>query len=451
MARVNPVFVCGSCGGETLKWQGQCPLCGEWNSLERKSAPGTRAAAPAAAIALSEGVRGAAGGERLPSGAGELDRVLGGGIVPGSVILLGGDPGIGKSTLLLQVAAAVGASRPVLYASGEESAAQVGLRGERLGLAAERLGLVAETDLARILALGVEQRAALLVIDSIQTVQSGSAGAGAGSVSQLRECTAELVRFAKSSGTAVVIVGHVTKEGTIAGPRLLEHLVDTVLYFESEAGSRYRIVRATKNRFGAVNELGFFAMTGTGLKEVKNPSAIFLARAPQPAPGSIVTVTRDGGRPLLIELQALVDRMRFGAPRRIAQGLDANRVAMLLAAANRHAGVSLQEHDVFVNVVGGIEISETSWDLPVLIALASSLRGVAVPAHLVAFGEIGLTGEVRPVAYGDERLREAQAQGFRLAVVPQANAPRRAADGMRVVGVARIDAALQAALSGGSA
>lgn len=448
MARANPVFVCGTCGGETLKWQGQCPLCGEWNSLEQKSAPGARAAAPAAAVALSAGVRGAAATERLASGATELDRVLGGGIVPGSVILLGGDPGIGKSTLLLQVAAAAGASRPVLYASGEESVAQVSLRAERLGLAADGLGLVAETDLAAILALAAERRAAVLVIDSIQTVQSASAAA-AGAVSQLRECTAELVRFAKSSGTAVIIVGHVTKEGMIAGPRLLEHLVDTVLYFESEAGSRYRIVRATKNRFGAVNELGFFAMTATGLKEVKNPAAIFLARAPEPAPGSIVTVTRDGGRPLLIELQALVDRMRFGAPRRIAQGLDANRVAMLLAAANRHAGLSLQEHDVFVNVVGGIEIGETSWDLPVLIALASSLKGQAVPAQLVAFGEIGLTGEVRPVAYGDERLREAQSQGFRIAVVPLGNAPRKPPEGMRVVGVSRIAAALEAALASG--
>src|SRR5882757_10979394 len=318
---------------------------------------------------------------------------------------LGGDPGIGKSTLLLQVAARVAASRPVIYASGEESVAQIGLRAQRLALTAEALGVVADTDLASILALAAEQRAAVLVIDSIQTVQSGSAGAAAGAVSQLRECTAELVRFAKSSGTAVIIVGHVTKEGTIAGPRLLEHLVDTVLYFESEAGSRYRIVRATKNRFGAINELGFFAMTEGGLKEVRNPSAIFLSKAPEPAAGSIVTVTREGGRPLLIELQALVDRMQFGAPRRIAQGLDSNRVAMLLAVLNRHAGVSLQEHDVFVNVVGGIEIGETGWDLPVVIALASSLSDRTVPNSLISFGEIGLTGEVRPVAYGEERLK----------------------------------------------
>jgi DNA repair protein RadA/Sms len=384
----------------------------------------------------------------VASGAQELDRVLGGGIVPGSVILLGGDPGIGKSTLLLQVAAFVAHSRAVLYASGEESVSQVSLRAQRLSLGAAGVALVAETDLAAILALAAERRAELLVIDSIQTVQSSSAGTPAGAVSQLRECTAELVRFAKSSGTAVLIVGHVTKEGTIAGPRLLEHLVDTVLYFEHEAGSRYRIVRATKNRFGAANELGFFAMTSGGLREVKNPAAIFLARPQEPAPGSIVTVAREGGRPLLIELQALVDRMRFGAPRRIAQGLDANRLAMLLAAGNRHAGLSLQEHDVFVNVVGGIEIGETSTDLPVLISLASSLRGKPLPAQLVAFGEIGLTGEVRPVPYGDERLREAQAQGFHLAIVPQANAPRTAPDGLRVIAVTRIAEALEAALSG---
>jgi len=447
MARASPTFVCGSCGGETPKWQGQCPQCGAWNSLEQRSAASARVASAATAVALSAGVALAAAATRVASGAQELDRVLGGGIVPGSVILLGGDPGIGKSTLLLQVAAAVAHSRAVLYASGEESVSQVSLRAQRLSLGAAGVAVVAENDLAAILALASERRAELLVIDSIQTVQSSTAGAPAGAVSQLRECTAELVRFAKASGTAVIIVGHVTKEGTIAGPRLLEHLVDTVLYFEHEAGSRYRIVRATKNRFGAVNELGFFAMTAGGLREVKNPAAIFLARPSEPAPGSIVTVTREGGRPLLIELQALVDRMRFGAPRRIAQGLDANRLAMLLAAGNRHAGVSLQEHDVFVNVVGGIEIGETSADLPVLIALTSSLKGQPLPAQLVAFGEIGLTGEVRPVAYGDERLREAQAQGFRLAIVPQANAPRTPPSGVRVIAVTRIAEALEAALS----
>ncbi|MBV8342265.1 MAG: DNA repair protein RadA [Gammaproteobacteria bacterium] len=446
MARANPVFICGSCGGETLKWQGQCPLCGEWNSLEQRTVARARPASPAAAVALGAPAQLAAAGERIGSGAAELDRVLGGGIVPGSVILLGGDPGIGKSTLLLQVAAHVAGSQPVLYASGEESVAQVGLRAQRLGLAAAALRVAAETDLRAILALVGEAKAALLVIDSIQTVASGGEGAAPGAISQLRECTQELVRFAKSTGTAVVIIGHVTKEGTIAGPRMLEHLVDTVLYFESEAASRYRIVRATKNRFGAANELGFFAMTAQGLREVRNPAAIFLARPPLPAPGSVVTVARDGGRPLLIELQALVDRMRFGAPRRSTQGLDANRLTMLLAAANRHAGLALQEHDVFVNVVGGIQIAETAWDLPALIALASSLGGRALPAQLVAFGEVGLTGEVRPVPWGDERLREARAQGFEIAVVPQANAPRKAGTGLEVIAVTRIAEALEAVL-----
>jgi DNA repair protein RadA/Sms len=366
--------------------------------------------------------------ERLPSGQEELDRVFGGGIVPGSVTLLGGDPGIGKSTLLLQVAAHVAGLRGVLYASGEESVFQVGLRAQRLGLSASALSCVSESDLQAIIALAGDRKAGLLVVDSIQTVQS-----------------AELVRFAKSTATAIVIIGHVTKEGMIAGPRMLEHLVDTVLYFESEAGSRYRIVRATKNRFGAVNELGFFAMTESGLKEVRNPSAIFLSRAPEPAAGSIVTVTREGGRPLLIELQALVDRMRFGAPRRIAQGLDSNRVAMLLAVMNRHAGVSLQDYDVFVNVVGGIQIGETGWDLPVVVALASSLSDKVVPNSLISFGEIGLTGEVRPVAYGEERLKEAQKQGFKLAIVPRENAPRKPLQGLDVVPVARVGEALELA------
>jgi len=349
--------------------------------------------------------------------------------------------------LLLQVAAHVAGSGAVLYASGEESVDQIGLRARRLGVGAnDSLTVVAESDLESILGLAAERRVALLVVDSIQTVQSGSVAASAGAVSQLRECTAELVRFAKASGTAILIIGHVTKEGAIAGPRVLEHLVDTVLYFESEAGSRYRIVRGTKNRFGAVNELGFFAMAEGGLKEVRNPSAIFLSRAPEPAAGSIVTVTREGGRPLLIELQGLVDRMRFGAPRRIAQGLDANRVAMLLAVLNRHAAVSLQEHDVFVNVVGGLEITETACDLPVVMALASSLQERVVPNSLVSFGELGLTGEVRPVAYGEERLREAHKQGFKAAIVPKENAPRKPLEGLTVIAVSRVSEALQAAL-----
>jgi DNA repair protein RadA/Sms len=446
MARSNPVFVCTACGGETLKWQGQCPLCGEWNSLEQRvtvargagtGRGGSRPSGQAGAGSVPRRLETALTGieKRLPSGHEEIDRIMGGGIVPGSVTLLGGDPGIGKSTLLLQVAARVAATNPVLYASGEESAAQIALRAQRLGLDSPQLDIVAESSLEAILALASERRGALLVVDSIQTVESDTVAASAGAVSQLRECTAELVRYAKTTSTAVLIIGHVTKEGTIAGPRVLEHLVDTVLYFESEAGSRYRIVRSTKNRFGAVNELGFFAMAESGLKEVRNPSAIFLARAPEPAAGSIVTVTREGGRPLLIELQALVDRMWFGAPRRIAQGLD----------SNRHAQVSLQEHDVFVNVVGGIQIGETGWDLPVVLALASSLTDKVIPNSLICFGELGLTGEVRPVAYGEERLREAQKQGFKLAVVPRENTPRKPLEGLQVVGVSRVGEALSAA------
>jgi DNA repair protein RadA/Sms len=451
MARSSPVFVCSECAGETLKWQGQCPHCSAWNSLEQRAASARSAGS---GVATSRAVPRALDSEvaaveaRLGSGQEELDRVLGGGIVSGSVTLLGGDPGIGKSTLLLQVAAHVAGSQRVLYASGEESVSQVGGRAKRLGVAANGLNVVTETDLDAIQGLATEQKAALVVVDSIQTMQIGSIAASAGAVTQLRECTASLVRFAKSTGTAVMLIGHVTKEGAIAGPRVLEHLVDTVLYFESEASSRFRIVRATKNRFGAVNELAFFAMTEAGLREIRNPSAIFLARAPEPAAGSIVTVTREGGRPLLIELQALVDRMRFGAPRRIAQGLDSNRVAMLLAVLNRHGGVSLQEHDVFVNVVGGMSISDTGWDLPVVLALASSLKDRALDQGIVAFGELGLTGEVRPVAYGEERLKEAQKQGFKVALVPKENAPRKALDGLRVVAVSRVDEALRAALGG---
>jgi DNA repair protein RadA/Sms len=454
MPRANVIFVCSRCGGETLKWQGQCPHCSEWNSLSQFTPP---RASGSTAGARARGARGAAAStplasadaaeaERFPTGHGELDRVLGGGVVPASVILLGGDPGIGKSTLLLQVAADVAASRAVVYATGEESVAQVAARARRLSVAEGQLGVVAETDLEAVMDLAAQKQAALLVVDSIQTMQLGSVNASAGGVTQLKECTGALVRFAKLSGTAVMIVGHVTKEGSIAGPRVLEHLVDTVLYFESETSSRFRIVRATKNRFGAVNELAFFAMSDQGLKEVRNPSAIFLARAPEPAPGSIVLVTRDGSRPLLVELQALVDRMRFGAPRRIAQGLDANRLAMLLAVLSRHAGLSLQEHDVFMNVVGGLDITETASDLPAMIALASTLKDHVLPSGLVAFGEVGLTGEVRPVAYGEERLREAHKQGFRLAVVPRDNAPRRPLEGLEVRAVTRVADALAAAL-----
>ena len=461
MARTSLVYVCSACRGESAKWQGQCPHCGEWNTLGTPShtgparsgtRPSTRGralvarveAAPLSGQLADAGA--AAAMARWSLGMGELDRVLGGGLVPGSVTLLGGEPGIGKSTLLLQVAAQMGASRSVLYVSGEESGGQIALRARRLGLNTEGVEAACETDLDAILELATEKRMALLVIDSIQTMNVAASETSAGSVSQLRECTAALVRFAKASGTAVLIVGHVTKEGAIAGPRLLEHLVDTVLYFERDAGSRFRMVRATKNRFGSVNELSFFLMTETGIREVKNPAAMFLARAPEPVVGSVVMVTRDGTRPLLVEVQALVDRMRFGAPRRVTQGLDAGRLAMLLAVLNRHAGVSLQEHDVFANVVGGLDIDEPAWDLPVAIALASSLRDVKLPASLIVFGEVGLTGEVRPVTFGEERIREAAKQGFTMAIVPRDNLPRQPVPGIDVRPVARIEEALRAAL-----
>jgi DNA repair protein RadA/Sms len=448
MAKPAIVFVCADCGAETLKWQGQCPQCARWNTLEqrtvtrRTAAPGMSAAvAPSALAGLStDDVT------RLPTGMDELDRVFGGGLIPGSVTLLGGEPGIGKSTLLLQLANHAAQSSPTLYLSAEESAAQIGVRARRLGVEAPGLRVIADTDLEAAMAAAREARARLLIVDSIQTVQLAAVGTPAGSITQLKECTAQLVRFAKTHAISVVIVGHVTKDGAIAGPRMLEHLVDTVLYFESDASSRFRNVRATKNRFGSVGELAFFHMGEQGLREVRNPSAIFLARASTPAPGSIVTVTRDGRRPLLVELQALVDRMRFGAPRRVAQGLDSQRVAMLLAVLNRHGGISLQEHDVFVNLVGGLEVTETACDLPVALALASSLADKAIAQSMVSFGEIGLTGELRPVAYGEERLREAAKQGFTTALIAKDNAPRVPIEGLKVHAVGRVDEALKIAL-----
>ncbi|HET7812362.1 MAG TPA: DNA repair protein RadA, partial [Steroidobacteraceae bacterium] len=359
MAKPAIVFICAECGAETLKWQGQCPQCSRWNTLEQRSVARRAVATSQAPAAPLEPL--AAGDlPRLSTGMGELDRVFGGGLIPGSVTLLGGEPGIGKSTLLLQLANHAARNTPTLYLSAEESAAQIGLRARRLGIAADRLHVVADTDLEAVLAGARERQIRLLIVDSIQTVQLASVGTAAGAVTQLRECTAQLVRFAKTEGVSIVIVGHVTKDGAIAGPRVLEHLVDTVLYFESDASSRFRNVRATKNRFGSVGELAFFHMGEQGLREVRNPSAIFLARSAEPAPGSIVTVTRDGRRPLLVELQALVDASRFGSPRRVAQGLDSQRVALLLAVMNRHAGLNLQEHDVFVNLVGGLEATETA-------------------------------------------------------------------------------------------
>jgi DNA repair protein RadA/Sms len=446
MSKVREIFVCRSCGAEATRWQGQCSQCQEWNTMEaalkeRRASP-VRSAAATGKTTLLGKLDGASSAQRRSTGSNELDRVVGGGLVPGSVVLLGGDPGIGKSTLLLQVGARVCSDASVLYATGEESASQVAARAGRLGLDVANLQLMSEPSLDVILEAARESKAALLIVDSIQTVYLPEVAASAGGVSQLRECAAALVRYAKSTSTTVLIIGHVTREGTIAGPKVLEHLVDTVLYFESDAGSRYRIVRATKNRFGAVNELAFFAMTEFGLKEIANPSAIFLARPTEIAPGSLVTVAREGGRPLLVEIQGLVDPMRFGNPRRVAQGLDATRLAMLLAVLNRHGGLSLQDHDVFANVVGGLSLHETASDLPVLLTLASSLRDKPLPATLVAFGEVGLTGEVRPVAYGEERLREAAKQGFRVAIVASDNAPRKPIEGLQVKSVSRLSEAL---------
>jgi DNA repair protein RadA/Sms len=453
LARTQTLYVCRACGGEAVKWQGQCTHCKEWDSLEAVTAVrGVRqmpaAAAAAAAVSpLGDSLEEGASSARCSFGFDELDRVFGGGLVSGSVTLLGGEPGIGKSTLLLQVAAALSTGQQTLYASGEESIAQISLRARRLQLSAPKLALASEHSLDEILALAARRCSQLLIIDSVQTMQLAALDASAGSPAQLRECAAALVRFAKSSGCAVIIVGHVTKDGSIAGPKLLEHLVDTVLYFESDAGGRYRMLRATKNRFGPLNELGFFAMSDAGLKEVRNPSAIFLSRHPQPVPGSVVMVARDGGRPLLIEVQALVSRAGFGAPRRVAQGVDPNRVSMLLAILGRHADLALADYDVFVNLVGGIDIAETATDLPLALALASSLKDRPLASSLVSFGELGLTGEVRPVACGEERLREALKLGFRRVMLPRENLPRIPPEGITLQPVMRIADALGAAFS----
>jgi DNA repair protein RadA/Sms len=451
MNKNRTVYVCDACGGRTLQWAGQCPECGGWNTLVEAPAPGRSGKPP---------VRGGYAGEtavrhlsevegqaqpRLGSGLAELDRVLGGGLVAGSVTLIGGDPGIGKSTLLLQSAANLAASKPVLYVTGEESLEQVGLRARRLGVAGKPLQLAAETGVERLLETAARARPAVLVVDSIQTMFTETLQSAPGSVAQLRESTAMLVRFAKHSGTAVLLVGHVTKEGAIAGPRVLEHMVDTVLYFENDAGSRYRVIRAVKNRFGAANELGVFAMTEDGLKEVKNPSAIFLSRHAEAVSGSAITVIREGSRPMLIEVQALVDDSQLSNPRRVAVGLDANRISMLLAVMHRHSGIAMAGQDVFVNVVGGLRVNETAADLPVLMAALSSFKDRPLPNDLILFGEVGLAGEIRPVYNGEERLREAAKHGFKRAIVPKGNAPRKGGvEGIEVVQVSRLSEAVNA-------
>lgn len=447
MAKDKSVYVCSECGGTSPKWLGKCPNCGGWNTLSETVAEGgsgkshrfqsLAGAQPVATLSEIE----ASDVDRQPTGLDELDRVLGGGIVAGGVVLIGGDPGIGKSTLLLQALDALSKTLSALYVTGEESAAQVALRSRRLGLDGSRVRVLAEIQLEKIAAAIEAEKPAVCVIDSIQTVYSDELTSAPGSVAQVRECAAQLTRIAKSSGTTIVLVGHVTKEGALAGPRVLEHIVDTVLYFEGDTHSSFRLVRAIKNRFGAVNEIGVFAMTDKGLKGVANPSAIFLSTHGEPVAGACVLVTLEGTRPMLVEVQALVDS-GGASPRRLSVGLDRDRLAMMLAVMHRHAGIACFDQDVFVNAVGGVRISEPAADLAVMLAIQSSLRGKALPRGFIAFGEVGLAGEVRPAPRGQERLREAAKLGFSVAVVPKANAPKKAIEGLTIHAVERIEEAI---------
>lgn len=453
MNKSKTSYSCQECGAISLQWSGQCNDCEAWNSLIEVVAVAPQKGSNARAI-------GYAGSEasildleavpmtqelRMPTGLSELDRVLGGGIVQGSVILMGGDPGIGKSTLLLQTLAHLSSKSQcrTLYVTGEESLQQVKLRAHRLECSDFDIRLLAETQVERILSLALQEKPQVMVVDSIQTINTELLQSAPGSVSQVRESAAQLVRFAKQLGIAIFLVGHVTKEGMLAGPRVLEHMVDTVLYFEGESDSRFRVIRAIKNRFGAVNELGVFAMTDGGLREVSNPSAIFLSRYGQAASGSIVMVTWEGSRPMLVEVQALVDESHLANPRRVTVGLEQNRLALALAVLHRHGGVVTYNQDVFVNIVGGVRVSETAADLPVLLAVLSSLRDRPLSKELIAFGEVGLAGEIRPVQSGQERLKEAAKHGFTRAIVPQANAPKLPIKGMEVIAVSRLSEALQ--------
>ena len=449
MGKSKTVYVCSDCGTQSPKWQGQCPGCGAWNTLVETVVEPARAGGRFESLSVTSTVQTLADVEaveapRAPTGIDELDRVLGGGLVRGAVVLIGGDPGIGKSTLLLQALATIGSSRKVLYVTGEESAAQVALRASRLAVDARSVRLLAEIRLDQILATLRHEAPEVAVIDSIQTMYTDALQSAPGSVAQVRECAAQLTRVAKQTGITIVMVGHVTKEGALAGPRVLEHMVDTVLYFEGDTHSSFRMIRAIKNRFGAVNELGVFAMTDRGLRGVSNPSAIFLSSHRDDVPGSCVLVTQEGTRPLLVEIQALVDEAHAPQPRRLSVGLEQNRLAMLLAVLHRHAGVACFDQDVFVNAVGGVKISEPAADLAVLLAIASSLRNRPLPAKMVVFGEVGLAGEVRPVQRGQERLKEAAKLGFTRAIVPAANHPKGGIEGMEIVAVERLDEAVAA-------
>ena len=448
MAKAKTIFSCTECGAAASKWQGQCPGCGVWNTMvetiaEPAAAGGNRFAAlggTARLQTLSEIE--AREEDRLPTGVSEFDRALGGGLVAGGVVLIGGDPGIGKSTLLLQALTALSARSSVLYVSGEESGQQVALRARRLSLDTRQLKLLAEINLEKILAVLQAESPQVAVIDSIQTLWSEQLSSAPGSVAQVRECAAQLTRLAKQMGVTVILVGHVTKEGALAGPRVLEHIVDTVLYFEGDTHSSFRLIRAVKKRYGAVNEIGVFAMTDKGLKGVNNPSAMFLSPHGQDVPGSCVLVTQEGTRPLLVEIQALVDQSH-GNPRRLTVGLDAQRLAMLLAVLHRHAGIVCFDQDVFVNAVGGVKITEPAADLAVLLAIMSSLKNRPLPAKLIVFGEIGLAGEIRPAPRGQERLKEAAKLGFTRALIPEANKPKQAIAGMEIIAVRRVEEAVE--------
>lgn len=452
MAKRKTAYVCSDCGAEYPRWQGQCNDCGAWNTISEfvvspatsstRSLSGYAGQTAAKVEILSEIDLTAL--PRFTTGFTELDRVLGGGIVPGSAMLIGGSPGAGKSTLLLQVMCGLAASDTAIYVTGEESLQQVAMRAQRLQLPTDKLKMLAETNVETICQLALQHKPSIMVIDSIQVMHVADVQSAPGSVSQVRESAAYLTRFAKQNHIAMFIVGHVTKDGSLAGPKVLEHCIDCSMMLEGESDSRFRTLRGTKNRFGAVNELGVFAMTEKGLREVNNPSAIFLSRAEQQSPGSIVMVVWEGTRPLLVEIQALVDYSQMANPKRVAVGLEQNRLAMLLAVLHRHGNVQMNDQDVFVNVVGGVKVAETSADLALLLAMVSSFRNTVLPRELIAFGEVGLAGEIRPVPNGSERLSEAAKHGFKKAIVPKANMPKQKIEGLEVIGVTRLNEALEA-------
>ena len=458
MARQKTAYVCNDCGADYTKWQGQCTACNAWNTLAEVRLGAAKGSANESRNVRFDGYAGSANQQkvvslsdvaldempRFSSGAGELDRVLGGGLVPGSAVLMGGHPGAGKSTLLLQTMCYLAEHMPALYVTGEESLQQVAMRASRLGLPTGQLKMLSETSVEAICDTAQTLKPKVMVIDSIQVMHMAEVQSAPGSVSQVRESAAYLTRFAKQTGTVLFLVGHVTKDGSLAGPKVLEHMIDCSLQLEGSADSRFRTLRSHKNRFGAVNELGVFAMLENGLKEVKNPSSIFLSRAEGPSPGSVVMVVWEGTRPLLVEVQALVDQSHMNNPRRVAVGLEQNRMAMLLAVLHRHGGLMMGDQDVFVNVVGGVKVLETSADLALLLAVVSSFRDQALPHDLMVFGEVGLSGEIRPVPNGQERIKEAAKHGFKRAIVPKGNVPKDSLPGMDIVPVTKLTEALEA-------